>query len=612
MMTGRSRWQSIGVLIAVAFAALSVPAVTDKAYYLRLATLVAITLILTSSLNLIYGYAGQISIGHIGFYAVGAYGTAIIMTRHEQSFWVAWPIAVALTATIGWIIGRPVLRLRHFYLAVATLGFGVVVYVVINRWNSLTGGPLGVLGMTRPTLFGNALDGPDEFYLFCAVVALAVLALLHVVVNSPFGRTLRAIREGEVPVAALGVDPSRKKLVAFTLSAALAGMAGGLFATLDLYMGPGSFVVEQSILLLAVLVIGGLGRESGAVVAALVMILLPEAVRSAGENQHLIYAVALLGATLYLPHGVAGMVSNLVAAVARRLRPVRPASSAEKPSTHTAVTALAAIDHFDGGERGQLLEVRGLRVTFGGFVAVEDLDISISQGELVVLIGANGAGKSTVINALTGVVPIQGGTIDLLGHSIVGNPTHRIAAAGIVRTFQTTRLFTELTVAENVLVGASGHTPAAHVDELLAVVGLEGEAKRLAGSLPFGRRRLLELARALAARPRLLLLDEPAAGLNEVETERLGDVLVALRNAGLSILLVEHDLGLVLGVSDRIVAMGFGAKLAEGKPQDVVRHARVIESYLGTRAASAAATAEAVPTITSHDKEASWPSPKLI
>jgi ABC-type branched-subunit amino acid transport system permease subunit/ABC-type branched-subunit amino acid transport system ATPase component len=577
----------VAVSAVLAAAALCFPLATDNPYYLRMAALVAIALILTSSLNLIYGYAGQISIGHVGFYAVGAYGTAIFMTRYDQSFWLAWPAATALTAALGWLIGRPVLRLRHFYLAVATLGFGVVVFVVINRWNDVTGGPIGVLGITRPSLFGDPLDRQDEFYLLAAVAALVVLVIVHLVVTSPFGRTLRAIREGEVPVAALGIDPARKKLAAFTLSAALAGVAGGLFATLDLYIGPGSFAVEQSILLLAVLVIAGLGRESGAVVAALLLILLPEAVRSAGENQHLLYAIALLAATLYLPDGVVGLASRLGhAVVGRGSRAVRHEVPVEVPPPG-ARAVLVGRERAPADAPGPLLEVTGLHVAFGGFVAIEDFDVDVGDGELVGLIGANGAGKSTFINAVTGVVPSQRGTVRLLGEEIGGRPTHQIAAAGIVRTFQTTRLFTELSVAENVLVAAHGHRAQSDVAELLALVGLQRDADLSAGSLPFGRRRLLELVRALAAKPRLLLLDEPAAGLNEVETEHLGDVLVDLRDGGLSILLVEHDLGLVLGVSDRVVAMGFGAKLAEGAPEEVVRNDSVIESYLGTRAGGA-------------------------
>ena len=588
--------------------ALAPPLLTDNPYYLRLGTLLAIGLVLTTSLNLIYGYAGQISIGHMGFYAVGAYATAVMMTRYGHSFWVAWPAACVFTGLLGWLVGRPVLRLRHFYLAVATLGFGVVVHVVINRWNTMTGGPIGVLGITRPSVFGNPLDGQDEFYVLAAVVALAVMALVHIVVASSFGRTLRAIREGEVPVAALGIDPARKKLVAFTMSAVLAGLAGGLFATLDLYIGPGSFVVEQSILLLAVLVIGGLGRESGAIVGALLLVLLPEVVRFAGENQHLVYAVALLAGTLYLPQGVAGLMGEAVRLLGSRME-ARQEDAPAAPASPTLVPVPPARPHQIQDDL--LLDVRRLRVTFGSFVAVDSIDINVRRGELVGLIGANGAGKSTVINAVTGLVPAQDGDVFLASQRINKWPTHRIAAAGIVRTFQTTRLFTELTVAENLLVAASRRREAVDVAELLGFVGLERDSQRMAGSLPFGRRRLLELARALAAEPQLLLLDEPAAGLNEAETEHLGDVLVHLRDSGMSILLVEHDLGLVLGVSDRVVAMGFGAKLAEGSPEEVVGDESVIESYLGQPARGNHRPAEGI-TATDHQKETAWPSPNAI
>jgi len=599
--------EAVGMAV-ILLAAAAVPLLTTNTYYVRLATLVAIASVLASSLNLIYGYAGQISIGHVGFYAVGAYTTAVLMTRYDLGFWVPWLTAILLTTILGWVVGKPVLRLRHFYLAVATLGFGVVVYVVINRWNDVTGGPIGVLGIGRPSIFGTELVDSRAYYVFVVVVALMCLFVIHLLVTSSFGRTLRAIREGEVPVASLGIDPARQKLLAFTISAGFAGLAGGLFASLDRYIGPGSFHVEHSILLLAVLVVGGLGREMGAVAAALLLVLLPELVRAAGENQHLLYAIALLGATLFLPEGIVGFIARLARRVTgspdRPLLAAAAAQHAERPSPMVSSAQRQGID-------SELLSVSDLSVGFGAFLAIDDFDLLVHPGELVGLIGANGAGKSTFINAVTGLVPVRRGQIRFDGRSISGAPMHRIAAAGLIRTFQTTRLFSELTVEENLLVAAARHGTESEVSRLLRLVDLEDDASLAASSLPFGRRRLLELARALAAQPRLLLLDEPAAGLNEAETAKLGDVLLRLCDTGLSIVLVEHDLGLVLGVSDRVVAMGFGQKLAEGTPTEVVNSPAVIEAYLGTKRSAAergSSDPPHNPNKKSTEQETQWPS----
>lgn len=600
-------------LASLASAIVLLPILTTNAYYLRVATMVAITLILTSSLNLIYGYAGQISLGHVAFYAVGAYVTALGTTRYDLSFWLAWLGAVSVAVLLGWLVGKPVLRMQHFYLAVATLGFAVVVYVVINRWNSVTGGPVGVLGIRRPSLFGNALDDPREFFTLTAVTAAVCLMCFRFVLAAPFGRRLLAIREGDTPVASLGIDPSRWKLVAFVVSAGLAGLAGGLFAAVDMYIGPGSFHVEHSILLLAVLVVGGLGRQAGAVFAALLLVVLPEAVRGAGENQHLLFAAALLGATLFMPDGVAGALARLSRwgfSKARDARAIEaPVDEAPAPDD---------LEFMGSGERepGEvILDVHDLTVSFGAFRALHAMEVSVAAGELVGLIGANGAGKSTFINAVTGVVAAERGTVRIEGTDVTGWPMHRVAQAGVVRTFQTARLFTELTVEENVRVAAEAHGTTAQVPSLLRLVGLSRDAGTRAGTLPFGRRRLLEVARALAAQPRVLLLDEPAAGLNEAETQQLGSVLERLRDAGLAVLLIEHDLALVLRISDRVVAMGFGERLAEGTPDEVVRHPDVISAYLGGTSAGGAATSPdnppATTSTTTTNMEDSW-SPSTL
>lgn len=582
--------RSWGLLGLAAVALMALPYLTSNDYYLRLLNLGAIGIMLVSSLNLIYGYAGQVSLGHVGFNAIGAYGTALLMTRYELSFWLAWPGAVLVSAGVAWVVGLPVLRLRHFYFAVATFAFGVVVHTVINRWLGFTGGPVGVFGIERPPLPFVDTTTERGFFALAGGSMLVTLVGLRILIGSAFGRTLCAIREGEEPVGALGINTARAKSIAFALSASIAGAAGGLYAILTQYVGPGSYTESHSIRLLAVLVIGGLGRQTGAVVGGAVLVLLTEVARLAGEYQHLAYAGALLAAVLYMPDGVAGLLSRIARAVRERVRPARaPIPPAARPEPVPASAPASASPSAPGRGTTPLLSVDKLTCQYGDFVALQDFDLQVGAGELVALIGPNGAGKSTFINAVSGISGPSSGVVRIDGTEVQGSPPHRIGRAGLVRTFQTTRLFTRLSLEDNLLVAAHAardvpwSAPERSVEELLGRVGIDEPPDSLAGNLSFGKRRLLELARALAARPRILLLDEPAAGLNGAETFRLGELLQELKEEGLTIVLVEHDLGLVMRVSDRVVVLAFGQTIGEGAPSVIQNDERVIAAYLGSR-----------------------------
>lgn len=577
-----------GLIAAGAVGIMVVPLLTSNDYYLRLLNLGAIGIMLVSSLNLIYGYAGQVSLGHVGFNAIGAYGTALLMTRYGLSFWMAWPGAIVLSAGVAWLVGLPVLRLRHFYFAVATFAFGIVVHTVINRWLGFTGGPVGIFGIQRPELPFVDTTTERGFFALAGSSMLLTLAGLRILLGSAFGRTLCAIREGEEPVATLGINTARAKSIAFALSASIAGAAGGLYAILTQYVGPGSFTESHSIRLLAVLVIGGLGRQMGAVFGGVMLVALTEVARLAGEYQHLAYAGALLAAVLYMPDGLAGLLSRATRYVKDRARPQAQASRAEPTVVTTTPATWSPPPGAENGETS-LLSVEKLTCQYGDFVALQDFDLDVSAGELVALIGPNGAGKSTFINAVSGISPASSGTVRIDGTEVHALPTHRIGGQGLVRTFQTTRLFTRLSLRDNLLVAAHAardvnwNAPNRSVDELLSLVGIHESPDTLAGSLSFGKRRLLELARALAARPRVLLLDEPAAGLNGAETFRLGELLRQLKDEGLTIVLVEHDLGLVMRVSDRVVVLAFGQTIGEGAPSEIQNDEQVIRAYLGSK-----------------------------
>jgi branched-chain amino acid transport system ATP-binding protein len=583
-----ARWPAALLVVAVA----AYPLLAPNDYYMRLGSLAALSIIVLASLNLIYGYAGQVSVGHIAFYGIGAYASGLLIAREGLSFWLAWPAATAISAAIGLLVALPVLRLRGFYLLVATFGFGLAAFTVFQQWQSLTGGAIGVIGVIRPELFGFTFASEESYYWLSAVAMLVALALVWLIVRSPFGRILMALREGETPVQVLGIDTVRAKTAAFVISTAIAGAAGGLFGPLILFVSPQSFTVEQSILLLAVLVIGGLGRHWGAILGGVVLVALTEGVRSAGSYKEVVYGTILLGAVLFMPEGIVGAADRVVERVRRALKREggEDAALAPPPLRPAAVpTFLRA----DSRERSQtVLEVENVGCRLGEFVALDGVDLRVDSGELVGLIGPNGAGKSTLINAITGLVPAWCGEIRIDGEPAQALSCHRRAALGVGRTFQTTRLFGRLSVIDNVLVGlhAAGvrdrRESTRRADELLELVQLAELAGEPAARLPFGRRRLLELARALAAGPRVLLLDEPAAGLNDAETDRLAAILRWLTtDARMGVLLVEHDLRLVLGTCDRVVVLVSGAKLADGPPAAVQADECVIEAYIGRRRA---------------------------
>lgn len=576
-----SRW----IAVSLAIAALSaLPLLTQNDYYLRLANWAVVASMLAFSLNLIYGYTGQISLGHVGFYGIGAYTAAIFMVKLGLSFWLGLPAAIALCMVIGLIIGVPTLRLRNYYLAVATLAFGIIVRVVLNRWIPVTEGPSGILGIGRPQVFGLELSSDTAFFYFLLVVFAGFIYLFVRLIESPFGRGLKAIRENEAAADSLGIDTTRYKVTAFVLSSGMAGAAGALFATLNGFIGPTSFTEEHSITLVALLILCGLGTYIGPVIAGLFLVVIPELMRDFGSYQQWAYSILLMLVIFKMPMGIGGYLQA-------KFWPHRASHSdhAGVGSVRQSVTGTMRV----GTGSSEPLVLSGVSRNFGGLAAVADVDLQVSSGELVGLIGPNGAGKSTLINLIAGAMPPSSGSITL-GDKRIGRRMNAVARQGVVRTFQTPRLFERMTLLENVLVGmdrsAGGWSITSRAEEwrrralalrLLEEVGLGADCDKRASSVPFGQRRLLEVARALACRPRILMLDEPAAGLHSMEIATLEKQLNRIGSMGVTVLLVEHNVGLVMRTCSRVVVMKEGRKLTEGSPTEVSANAEVVEAYLG-------------------------------
>ena len=567
------------ILLALAAVAIAY-AVFVNQYYLFLLIIGALTVIVGVGLNILIGLTGQVSFGHVGFYALGAYATAVLTTKLGLDFWWTLPIAAVLTGIVGTLLGLVALRVSGPYLAMVTIAFGFVVEFTAVEWESVTGGQNGLMNIPFPSLAGWSL-GERGIAIVVIVLMAVVLALYKRLAQSGWGLAMRAVRDSEIAAGSLGVNPLAIRTLAFTVSAVLAGVAGSFFASATSFIAPTTFTFFQSILFVLVVVIGGAERTYGPVIGAAIVVGLPEVLAGLAEYRVLLFGVLLLAVLLFAPGGIAG-------ALARRFRRAQPEDAAVAPVS--AQLLLSA-----GGAK-QALEVDDISISFGGLRAVSGVSARVEGGKITSIIGPNGAGKTTVLNVICGFYKPQAGSVRLGHTELAGELAFRVARAGVARTFQTPQLFDRMTVLENLLVamqrGELGSplselaslptgAPAQTARALLSYVGYTGSVQRLAGDLPHIDKRLLEIARALALRPSVLMLDEPAAGLNHVDKLALAKLLRRIADAGLAVVLIEHDMSLIMEISDQIVVLDAGKCLAHGRPEAVRNDPQVIDAYLG-------------------------------
>ena len=557
-----------------------------QANYIGLYTLVVIGLVLLT------GVAGLTSFGQAAFVGMGAYTAAYLTLSHGVSPWLTVWIGLAITGVAALVLGWITLRMSGHYLPLATIAWGLSLFYLLGNLEFL-GKYDGLLGIPALTFFGRSLNtGRSFFYLLWIIVVVAAIAVTHLL-DSRTGRAMRAVKGGTTMAEAMGVDTFRVKVTAFVLAALLASVSGWLFAHFQRTVNPSPFGLNMGIEYLFMAVLGGVGHVWGALVGAgVVQILkdqlqvwLPKLMGTSGNYEIIVFGVLLVLMLQYARDGIWAFVEALLPRVRRK---VDWGDAAALPTR--ARPAHGAV----------VLDVRAARKEFGGLVAVNDVSFNVRAGEILGLIGPNGAGKSTTFNLVTGVLPATRGEVTLLGRRIDGARSREIARQGVSRTFQHVKMIATMTVLENVALGAhlrgKHGVPAAmlrtdRAEERALMKEAERQLQRIgigelmheqAGNLALGQQRLMEIARALAADPTLLLLDEPAAGLRLKEKESLARVLRQLRGEGLSILLVEHDMDLVMGLVDRVVVMEFGTKLIEGTPEEVQASPAVRAAYLGT------------------------------
>ncbi len=554
-------------------------------YLIRLFSLGLIYAIVSMGLNVAIGYTGQFSLGQAALFAVGSYTGALLYRDLDASLWVSLIISIITGMLVGLLLGLPALKAQGHYLSLLTMGFSIIVTKIIIEWRDVLGGPLGLM-VGRFEIFGMELNNVGTYYTILALCTIC-LFITRNLISSKFGRAFQAIRDNDLAAECMGVDKRNYKLIAFVYNAALASFAGCLFAYFSRYISPDIYSFTLSVFFLISIIMGGTGTIIGPIIGTIIMTIGPEYLQSFQEYRLLIYGCLLIAAVYAFPTGIIGITRKKFHFLTK----------IEKPE----IISDNPLGKKDGSEKDELMTLKDVTMKFGGLYAIKDLNMTIRKGTVHSLIGPNGAGKSTMINVITGLYTPTEGDVYLNGDKITGIDPHKISKAGVGRTFQNAQIFAGMTVLENVMVGRQNmikhnlinsllHTKKMRTEdeavkqkawELLKFIGLEDYAGEIAYNLAGGQQRMLEIGRALAMEPSLLLLDEPAAGLNEAEINNLSSLIEEIVKHGITVFLIEHHLDFVMDISDTVTVLNFGEKLAEGIPTDIQNNQEVIEAYIG-------------------------------
>lgn len=608
---GRKDKAILGVVVGLAL--ILVPHLMPNNYWLRIYTMTGLFVMLALGLNVVAGFAGLLDLAYVAFFGIGGYTYAFLSSNHfdiHLPYPLVFLIAAFATMGFGFALGATSLRLKGDYLAIVTLAFSQIFRLLLlnlDRPINITGGVNGIYNLDPITAFGLRVESPILYAYIIWLFAILVVIGSFRIKKSRFGRGWEAIREDELAAEVMGVDTTKMKLFAFAGGAFVAGAAGALFAPFQESVFPNNFDFPQLVIIYCMVILGGLGNIVGVILGAIVLSILPEFLREYGAYRMISYGLILIILMAVRPQGILGEIGFLTRA---KKRPDKDETGVLRASTELYYQGdqIRPLEpaRFTIGTR-PILELKNVTMNFGGLVAVNDLSFVLREREILSIIGPNGAGKTTVFNMISGIYPPSAGKIFFEGKDITGLKPHQVAEAGIARTFQNLRLFSNMTVLDNAKVSQFCRTNCGPVSILLQRSCHRGEEReteqvakeklglfgaRLTGYrfdqkaifLSYANRRRLEIARAMATNAKLLMLDEPSAGMNPQETIEITDFIKELRDRyGYTFLIIEHKLNVVKKISDRVIALDYGSKIAEGSYEEVSNNKQVIEAYLGRK-----------------------------
>lgn len=601
-LSRRSRlWWRRGAFAVVFIVACLYPVVVNNGFVLDIATDMALWAVLAIGLNAVLGWAGLLDLGYIAFFALGGYTYAILSSMHIMSFWPSLVVGLVISAIAAVIIGVPTLRLHSDYLAIMTLGFGLIVYVAAENLN-ITGGDNGLFGYPPPRIGSLVIDSPLSYYLLAVALTVVALAVAVWVRKSRLGRAWLLLHADETAASSVGIPVYRYKLYAYMFGSIWGTLSGALFAVKETIVSPISFDWTESFFVVAAVVIGGTGSIAGCVVGGVVYVFISEAIGGIDATlSGVIFAGAMLGFILLRPRGLVPARREYRDG-GRSLAP-RPLQLSVAPLGAPDVPLFVGAPQDAAAERAVSLRAEGVTVRFGGVQAVDGVSVAATNGTVLALIGSNGAGKTTFLNAISGLAPVREGRIFArLGTRDVDLTrlgARARARFGIGRTFQSPRLARDLTVWENVLQGtfvpsgsqsgwrgflgmsSSSDSGRRRTADALALVGLSGKGDEIAGDLPYGDQRRCEIGRSVASDPSFILMDEPSSGMNDVEAKAIVELVRTLAARGIGVVIVEHNMNIVRAVADTVVAMDLGRVIAQGTPEAVLDDPVVRGRFLG-------------------------------
>jgi branched-chain amino acid transport system ATP-binding protein/branched-chain amino acid transport system permease protein len=572
---------------------LLLPVVLDS-YTIHVAILIMLFAIVAVGLSLVMGFGGQVNLAQAAFFGTGAYVSALLTATYGWIPWLAAPVAVLATCAVALAVAIPALRVQSHYLGIVSLGLAVAFSSLLSN-SDLTGGASGISKIPPLALPGLDLSGPRDYYYLVAIALVLVVGFALFVANTTLGRRFKAMRDDVLAAAASGIEIRSYRLMAFLLAGLVGGVAGVLYVHNARYVSPDTFGLGVMFLLLAMVIIGGQDSIWGAVVGAVLLITARNLLTGIQTYQQLVYGGLIVATVVFAPRGLAGAAGD----VRRRLNLAWP--SIPIPWMTRPAPPPARLKVVGPTPEGVALRVDSVSKRFKGLHALTGVSLEVGAGEIHGIIGPNGSGKTTLFNVISGIYRPNGGRVSVWGKDVTGQRSFRMSRLGVARTFQNLRLFRQLTVLENVMVALDRDPAQAHIRYLIApwiVVrnertrrargvrlledfDLHEVADELAVNLSYGRQRRLEIARALAAEPTILLLDEPAAGLNAAEQEGLKATIRKIRNAGVTVVVIEHNMNLVMNVCERLTVFGHGKVIAAGTPREVASNPVVIEAYLG-------------------------------